>query len=182
MSFSGSFRQRGWRGQGQSADEIEMEVSSDCLWPETAGAVNDNHQVNDSVAICGLGLSVWMGSVSACAPVHQGGGKTDLLSSLSQALPQKTATLHTDRPPAFCFYLPSPTNWPSERISAFTKHVHIITFDFPNNPERQAPQAGHQDNGGYVTCPTGEQTITEAIIIINKKNDSSNGHLSGGTL
>ena len=47
-------------------------MTSDCLWPELAGAVNDNHQVNDSVAICGPGPSVWTGSVSACAPVRQG--------------------------------------------------------------------------------------------------------------
>ena len=90
-------------------------MSSNCLWPEPAGAVNDNHQVNDSMAICGPGrLSGW----EACLHVPQSvrAGETDMPSSLSQALSRKTATLQMDRPPAFLFYLPSPTTCALERI------------------------------------------------------------------
>lgn len=118
--------------------------------------MNDNHQVNGSVAICGLGLSVWMGSVSACAPVCQGGGRqTCLPASLSQALPQKTATLQTNRPatpPACCFYLPSLA---SEGMCRFTKHVQShLTFQI--TPWGRHHGQDTKTKGGDVVCPTEE--------------------------
>lgn len=101
-----------------------------------------------TVAICGPGLSARMGSVSACASVCQGCRKTDLRSSRRHACLQRTAKLQTNRFPAFCLHLLSPTTSPSETIWGFPKHFHIITFDFQNNPVRQALQARHQDPAG----------------------------------
>ena len=98
-------------GQGQSRDEIEIEMPSDCLWHEMAGAVNDNHQVNKSVAICGLGLSAWMGSASACASVCQGCRRTDLPSCPSQTLPRKQPSGRQTDLQASAFTCPALPPW-----------------------------------------------------------------------
>lgn len=65
-------------GRVRAETKCRSEVPSDGLWQEMAGAVNDSHQMTDSVAICRLSLSAWMGSVCACASVCQDRRKADL--------------------------------------------------------------------------------------------------------
>lgn len=80
-------------------------------------------------AICGPGLSAWMGSVCMC--VRLSGLEEDRPAfPLQPSPPSETAQLQMDRPPALCFHLLSPTTSPSETISGFTEHFPKITFDF----------------------------------------------------
>lgn len=135
------------------------EVPSDGLWQEMARAVNDSHQMTDSVAICRLSPSAWMGNVCACASVCQDRRKADLSVSPGK----QPGCRRTDFQPSAstCSGLP-PCH---RRQCEGSQSTFIITHDAQNNPLRQAPKAGHQDKGVTDDMPNRRKTITEAIII-----------------
>ena len=155
-------------------------MTSDCLWPEPAGVVNDNHQLNDSVAICGPGPSVWTGSVSACAPVRQGRRNRPAFQPQPSPLSENSYSAHRQTSslpllPAQSYHLRL-----GEDLSAHKArpHNHI----WLSKQSQEAGTAGRTPRHSRVCdVPNWKTAVTEAIININKKNVSNDGHLSGRT-
>lgn len=115
-------------------------MPSDCLWHEMAGTVNDSHQ-RDHLRAGLVCLEGWC----VCMCLSPSGLEEDGPAFQPQPNPLAKNNQAADRETS-CLQLPLASPNPSPPT--------IVIPDFLSDPLKQAPQAGFQDGGAHVTCPT----------------------------